>query len=204
MPKYLSLISCLVLAYSSTSVAQLCRLNAQYEERTSRVFLDWNMISHLSKTTYILLKSSDAKTWTPVVTDRFLRSYTEEDVFDYDDRVNRDQKYFYRLDIIDTNKRIIASSNIVTVSSEAGKISWEIYPNPVDNILHLVYEGNTIIKGVINVTVQDVTGKIVIRFRAASTNRKLEIPVSQLRRGTYTVQLLVMNETVLNRQFVKQ
>jgi len=193
-----------MLAYPLASLAQLCRLNAQYEERTSRVIVDWNMISHTTKTTYILLKSTDAKNWTEVVTDKMLRNYTAEDVFDYDDRVNRDQTYYYRLRIIDAGKKTVAFSNTVTVSTEADKTTWVIYPNPVNDVLHLVYEGNNIIKGVINVTVQDITGKIVIRFRAASTNKKLEIPVSQLRKGMYVVQIYIMNEMALNQKFVKQ
>lgn len=185
-------------------MAQLCRLKARYDERTSRVILDWNMSNNTSKTTYILLRSTDAKEWTEIVTDKKLQIYTQIDVFDYEDKVKRDQKYFYRLKIIDANNKTIALSNIVTVSAEAGKSSWIMYPNPVKDILHLVHEGNNIIKGVINVTMQDFAGKIVIRFRAASINRKLEIPVSQLHKGIYIVQISVMNEIFMNQQLVKQ
>lgn len=191
-------------AYCYTSIAQLCRLNAQYEVRTSRVILDWNMINHPAKTTYVLLKSTDTKTWTEVVTDKVLRKYSEEDVFDYDDKVNRNQKYFYRLKIIDANNKTIAFSNTVTIGDEEDKSSWAIYPNPVNDVLHLVYTGNNIIKGVINVTVQDISGKIVTRLRAASTNRRLEIPVSNLRKGIYVVQISIMNEIMMNQKFVKQ
>ena len=98
----------------------------------------------------------------------------------------------------------IAFSNIATVEAKADKISWVIYPNPVSDFLNLVYEGKNIIKGVINVLVQDMTGKIVVRFRAASIYKKLEIPVSQLRKGLYIVQISVMNEIMMNQQFVKQ
>jgi len=187
-----------------TIIAQVCHLNADYEVRTSRVILDWNMISHPAKTTYILLRSADAKIWIEIATDKVLRKYSEEDVFDYDDRVDRNEKYFYRLKIIDANNKTIAFSNIVNIGTESNKSSWAIYPNPVNDVLNLVCEGNDIIKGVINVTVQDMTGKIVIRFRAASTSRKLEIPVTQLRKGMYVVQISIMNEMVMNQKFVKQ
>jgi len=193
-----------MLACCITTIAQVCRLNAEYEVRTSRVILDWNMISHSAKTTYILLRSTDTKRWIEVASDKVLRNYSEEDVFDYDDGVNRDGKYFYRLKIIDANNKTIAFSNTVTVSTEVDKTSWVIYPNPVNDVLNLVCEGSNIIKGVINVTVQDVTGKIVIRFRAASTNRRLEIPVTQLRKGMYIVQISIMNEMVMNQKFIKQ
>ena len=126
--------------------SQSCKLTAQYEERTSRVILDWNMINHAAKTTYILLKSTDAKNWTEIVTDKHLRNYSEEDFFDYDDRADRDRKYFYRVKIVDANNKAIAFSNIATVEAKADKISWVIYPNPVSDFLNLVYEGKNIIR----------------------------------------------------------
>jgi len=183
---------------------QTCKLNAQYEERTSRVVLDWNMVNHSAKTTYTLLKSTDKTNWTEIVTDKYLRNYSEEDLFDYDDRADRNKEYFYLVKITDINKKVIALSNIVTIDTEADKSTWVIYPNPVNDFLNLVYEGKNIIKGVINVLVQDMSGKIIVRFRAASIYKKLEIPVSQLRKGLYIVQLSVMNEIMLNQQFVKQ
>lgn len=204
MYKYFSFIFYFILTYCCATVAQTCQLNAQYEVRTSRVLLNWSMINHPAKTTYILLKSTDEKTWTEVVTDKILRKYTEEDVFDYDDKANRSEKYFYQLKIIDANHKTIALSNIVSIITEAEKSLWAIYPNPVNNVLNLVCQGNNIIKGVINVTVQDMTGKIVVRFRAASTNRRLEIPVLHLRKGIYVVQISIMNEIAMNRKFVKQ
>ena len=204
MYKYFSLTFCLTQVYWCTTVAQFCQLNAQYEERTSRVILDWNMINHPAKTTYILLRSTDTKMWTEVVTDKIMRKYSQEDVFDYDDKVNRDQKYYYRLKIVDANNKAVAFSNIVIISTEVDKRSWVIYPNPVNDVLHLVYEGNNIIRGVINVIVQDITGKIVTRFRAASTNRSLEISVSSLRKGIYVAQVSILNEIVMNQKFVKQ
>jgi hypothetical protein len=162
------------------------------------------MVDYSGKTTYILLRSTNEKTWTEVVTDKMFRKYSKEDIFDYDDKVTREGKYFYRLKIIDANNKTIALSNIVSVSSNAIKNVWTIYPNPVNDVLNLVCQGNNIITGVINVAVQDMTGKIVTRFRAASTNRRLEIPVSQLRKGIYVVQIIIMNELVMKEKFVKQ
>ncbi|MEO6328915.1 MAG: T9SS type A sorting domain-containing protein [Ginsengibacter sp.] len=204
MFKYFLVVFCLMLAYSFAGMAQLCHLNARYEERTSKVIFDWNMIRHSTKTAYVLLKSTDTKTWTEIVTDKVRRNYTPEDVFDYDERVSRDQKFFYRLKIIDENNETVTVSNTVTISTEAEQNTWVIYPNPVNNILHLSCQGSNIINGVINVTVQDITGKIVIRFRAASINRKLEIPVSQLLRGMYIVQISITNEIVMTQKFLKQ
>src|SRR4051812_37916930 len=105
MCKHFLLAFCVMQVCSSAITAQLCQLNAQFEENTSKVILDWNMINHTAKTTYILLKSTDEKTWLEVVTEKMLRNYTSGDVFEYEDKVSRDQKYFYRLKIIDAGKK---------------------------------------------------------------------------------------------------
>ncbi len=193
-----------MVAYCRGTVAQLCQLNAQFETRTSQVILDWNMISHPNKTTYQLLRSNDGKIWIEVVTDKILQPYTSEDIFDYEDKVDRDKRYYYRLRILDSNNKTITFSNIVAVQSESAKSSWIIYPNPVNEVLTLVCKGNTIVRGVINVIVKDVTGKIVIRYRAASIYKTLHVPVSKLRTGIYVVQISILNEVVMNQKFVKQ
>ncbi len=204
MYRYFLLIFFFIAPYCHAAVAQLCQLNAQFEIRTSQVILDWNMISHRNKTTYQLLRSNDGKMWKEVVTDKILQDYTSEDIFDYEDKVDRDKKYYYRLRILDTNNKTISFSNIVTIHSGSAKSSWVIYPNPVNEVLTLECKGNTIIRGVINVIVQDAAGKIVIRYRAASIYKTLQIPVSKLRRGIYVVQISVLNEIVMNQKFVKQ
>jgi hypothetical protein len=204
MFRQLSLVFYLLQLYCPAALSQTSKLNGQYEESTSRVVLDWNMVKHPTKTTYTLLKSADGKNWTEIVTDKYLRNYSEEDLFDYDDRAARNKKYYYQVKITDASKKVIALSNIVAINTEADKRTWVIYPNPVNDFLNLVYEGNNIIEGVINVLVQDMAGKIVIRFRAASIYKKLNIPLSGLRKGVYIVKVSVMNEIMLNQQFVKQ
>lgn len=204
MYRYSLLTLFCMVVYCRGTVAQLCQLNAQFETRTSQVILDWNMISHPNKTTYQLLRSNDGKIWREVVTDKILQYYTSEDIFDYEDKVDRDKRYYYRLRILGSNNKTITFSNIVAIQSESAKSSWVIYPNPVNEVLTLVCKSNTIVKGVINVIVKDATGKIVIRYRAASIYKTLQIPVSKLRTGIYVVQISILNEVVMNQKFVKQ
>ena len=71
---------------------------------------------------------------------------------------------------------------------------WQIVPNPVHDMLNLIYRRNEIIKGVINIVIQDATGKAVIRFRAASNNKQLHITVSNLHAGIYFIKINVLNE----------
>ncbi len=58
--------------------------------------------------------------------------------------------------------------------------------------------------GVINVIISDVTGKIVIRFRQASNNKQVHIPVSNLKAGLYFIKIDVLNERQMNEKFIRQ
>ena len=82
--------------------------------------------------------------------------------------------------------------------------SWIIYPNPATDLLKLTYKGSGDIKGVVNIQIQDVTGKTVIKFRSGSMYKTIEIPISDLQRGTYFIQVTVLNELMMNQKFIKQ
>lgn len=82
--------------------------------------------------------------------------------------------------------------------------SWIIYPNPARDLLKLTYKGSGDLKGVVNVQIQDVTGKTVVKFRSGSKYKTIEIPISHLQRGSYFIQVTVLNELMMSQKFIKQ
>ncbi len=82
--------------------------------------------------------------------------------------------------------------------------AWVMYPNPVTDVLKLAYKGRGDLKGVVNVLVQDATGKVVIKFRSGSMYKLIQIPVSNLQRGVYSIQLTVLDELMMSQKFIKQ
>jgi Secretion system C-terminal sorting domain len=90
------------------------------------------------------------------------------------------------------------------VSSNYSGAPWQIVPNPVNDMLNLFYRRNDFLKGVINIIIQDAAGKVVMHFRAASTNEQLHIPVSKLHTGVYFIRINVGADVQLNDKFVKQ
>ena len=85
-----------------------------------------------------------------------------------------------------------------------GVNSWQIFPNPAIEMLNLSYDGNELIRGVINIVILDATGKAVTRFRAASNNKRLHIPVNNLRTGIYFIKINVANDMQMNDKFIKE
>lgn len=137
-------------------------------------------------------------------------------------------KNFYRIRIFDGNNNTIALSPIVVVNTQIIKPNspetavkennkqsqrstipksnndWTIYPNPARDLLKLTYKGSTDLKGVVNVQIQDVSGKVVINFRSGSLYRTIEIPISNLQKGVYFIRLTVLNELMMSQKFIKQ
>ena len=217
---------------SSTEAQQHINLLAKYDPLTSRIILDWNMITSNAKTGYVLLKSTDGNIWIEYVRDKKFRYYSAEDAFYYEDKNIRESKSYYRLKIINSNSTTLAVSDIVIVVDDhyshtlpavhvaptakldkdptftsntrlEQKSTWTIFPNPVHDILNLAFKGPKPIEGCINITIQDMGGKIVTRYRCASTNTSIHVPVSNLITGTYVIQLTVTNQLILNQRFLK-
>ena len=223
------------------AMSQTVRLSAVYDFYNSAVKLNWNMVNSNSRTSYIVLKSSDGITWTEVVKDRTLRYYNDQDIYFYNDRYFLQGKSFYRIVITDASKNTIALSPIVSVStngknnstvSNASPVysqqknnvsqnttlsqnniqpndyshnnSWVIYPNPARDNLSLTYKGYGALKGVVNVQIQNATGKIVVKFRSGSMYKTIQIPISNLPRGAYFIQVSVMDELMMSQRFIKQ
>ncbi len=191
----------------------------------SVVSLRWNMVNYSSVSAYILLKSSDGVVWQVAAANPVYRNYSSSTILAYNDKVTERRKLFYRVRIYDVHDNTVAISNTAIAeipktvysvperqvalttpnsSRPVNGASWQIYPNPVHDILNLTYKKSERIMGVINVFISDVTGKIVIRFRQASNNKQLRIPVSNLRAGLYFIKIDVLNERQMNEKFIRQ
>ena len=191
------------------------------------------MINTNIRTGYLLLRSADGKSWTEAAKDRMLRNYTEDDIYFFNDRNFLPGKNYYRIKIADGDNNTISLSPIVVVNTKGtaynttpkntqsqstgiqkttskiniepqGNSSWVIYPNPVTDILKLAYKGHGDLKGVVFVQIQDATGKVVIKFRSGSMYKLIQIPVSNLQRGLYSIQLTVLDELMMSQKFIKQ
>ena len=203
------------LCAKSINSFQTVNLKGSFNQLSASIRLNWNMIKTSYRTGYILLKSSDGKSWYEAVQDKTLRDYSEKDIYNFDDKLfTPDSKNYYRIRIFDSENNTVAVSPIVIIIPNTPSVirasvnetysKWRIFPNPVSDVLSLSCKENEPVKGVINVKVTDVTGKIVKQFRAASINRSLAIPVNNLRKGMYAVQVSIQDELVLSDKFIKE
>ncbi|MEO6219842.1 MAG: T9SS type A sorting domain-containing protein [Ginsengibacter sp.] len=200
-------------------------LTAIPDSKGSSVSLQWNMVNHSSVTAYLLLRSIDGVVWQIAAANPVFRNYTSVTILAYSDKVTQNHKLFYRVRVYDSEDNTVGISNTAIAeipkamynaparsrpspktqkSNPVNVKAWQIYPNPVYEILNLTYKGKEKIMGVINVLISDATGKIIIRFRQASNNKQLLVPVRNLRAGLYFIKINVLNEMQLNERFIKQ
>ena len=214
---------CLLLLCSFVKASVI--LNAVPNASGSVISLRWNMVDYSLVTAYVLLKSNDGVIWQVAAANPVYRNYNSSTILAYNDRVTEKRKFFYRVRVYDRRDNTIAVSNTAIAdvpkavnqimanerrsnplnsSRSGGFASWQIYPNTVSDILNISFRRPEKIMGVINVIISDVTGKVVIRFRQASNNKQLHIPVNNLKSGLYFIRIDVLNEHQLNEKFVKQ
>lgn len=216
----------LLFFFSRFEISAGITLTAITHPGKASVTLQWNMVNYPGSTAYTLFKSIDGVVWEITAANPVFRNYTSSTILAYRDNFADEQKLYYRVKVYDTNENIVDISNTAVVANPKNDYSrekrpitkntttevpattngklWQIYPNPAGDILNLVYKGKDIIRGVINIVIQDATGKAVVRFRAASNNKQLYIPVSKLHSGMYFIKLNIANEVQMNEKFIKQ
>ncbi len=217
----------LIFIFSCMESSAGINLTATTDAESPVVSLRWNMVNYPGTTAYTLFKSIDGVVWKIAAANPVFRNYTSSTILAYRDNFSDEQKLYYRVKVYDTNENIVEISNTAVVDNPKNSYpakktlssakstttwkpittygkAWQIVPDPVKDMLNLVYRGNDIIKGVINIVIQDASGKAVVRFRAASNNKQLHIPVSNLRAGIYFITLHVINEMQMNEKFIKE
>ncbi|MEO8765626.1 MAG: T9SS type A sorting domain-containing protein [Ginsengibacter sp.] len=223
--KKLPVLFYIVCLFSFHETSGSILLTAITHPGNTAVTLQWNMADYPGSTAYTLFKSADGVVWEISAANPVFRNYTSSTILAYRDNFSNQQKLYYRVKIYDIEKNIVDLSNTavaenpkrystvetlpqknrtVTDPGSNSSNAWQIYPDPVSDILNLYYRESKTIKGIINVIIENTSGKIVGRFRAASNNRQLHIPTANLHAGLYFIKINVGNEIQLNEKFIKQ
>jgi hypothetical protein len=174
-------------------------LIAVYDNQRNSVKLKWQHQPGTSR--YVLQRSTDNSGWADIYT-RLMSQPGSNDYLQYLDNKVTPGKNYYRLKTYSENGVETGRSLLVIIGAPGN--SWLMYPVPVRDLLNLQYNGNVLITGVITVTIQSVSSGLMFhKLRFASTNRLLQIPVSNLGRGIYDVRIYVSDKVVWNQRFAK-
>jgi len=175
-------------------------LTAVFDGKRNIVSIKWQH-ADMKVIQYALQRSSDNFTWNEIYKVDAI-NLKKNKITKFSDQVPRVGKGYYRLKLIMNDAGDIYSKSIMVIIGIPGN-NWLMYPVPVHTILNLQYNGIELINGVVTVFIRTMKGQILTRLRFASTTRLIQIPVDNLGRGTYDIQILIKNDLVWNQRFIK-
>ncbi len=173
---------------------------AVYNSRKKAVIIRWQH-QQAGIQTYITQRSADNKTWTDIALQQ-VDGNTKTRSFYFEDKNPAVGENNYRLKCIYPDSRSTYSLNVMVIIGSLLN-SWVIYPVPVGDLLTLEYRGTESIKGVLNIFIQQSSGRIITRLRYSSLNTLIRIPVDNLGKGMYDIRIIVQGEIIWNQRFIK-
>jgi Secretion system C-terminal sorting domain len=101
---------------------------------------------------------------------------------------NFTQTAFYRLKQIDFDGKIEYSRIVQLEKTKTGTI--KVYPNPITSNANLNVEFASESRGVVDITLMDVSGRIIFQNKYDATSSLINIPTQDLASGLYIVKVL--------------
>ena len=192
---YLIIMPCFLFA---ASVAPA--ITVVYNAKQKAVTIKWQQKQAGIKS-FVIQRSADNFEWTDIARQETV-NFNPDKTYQFIDNKSKVGENYYRLKCITEKAQTEYSNSIMIVTGAVGS-NWVIYPVPVGDILTLQYKGYEKIKGVVNVFIQNIAGRVITRLRSASLNTIIRIPVSNLGKGVYDIRIVVEDEVVWNQRFVK-
>jgi hypothetical protein len=200
MTKIFHLLLFIGINISSFGSSLLPDFTAVYNSRKKMVAIKWKH-QEANVKTYIVQKSTDNNVWTDIALQEVNRA---EDFrsFYFEDKKTAAGKHDYRLKCIYKNGKT-EYSLIVTVQISSSTNTWVMYPVPVTDLLTLEYRGSEPIQGVINIVIQNLSGRVLLKRRYSSQNKQIKIVPDFLPKGIFDVQVIVEDEIIWSQRLVK-
>jgi len=200
MFKILSLLTLLCVSSVIYGLDIVPDFTAVFDSRKKVVAIKWqHNVSHIK--TYTIQRSADNKTWKDIAMQQPVENSIPR-IFYFEDNNAAEGENYYRIKSTSFASQFEYSKTVMVIKGAANK-GWVMYPVPAKDFLTLEYRGAVPIKGVINIFVQQSSGRIISRLRSSSLNKTITIPVNNLGKGFYDIRIIVQGELVWAQRFVK-
>lgn len=172
-----------------------------YVNRENYVVLNWKTLSELNSTAYIIQKSDNALNWINIGKIDIVDNSMEEKNYAFCDSSILQKNNYYRLKIIEADNNF-SFSNIINVSKmNYSIVEFNLFPNPVRNILYIKSEipiDNCII------SIVDMFGRNIIdKSYVGISTYNFQIEVNNLSKGIYFININSNNTNNISK-FVKE
>lgn len=184
-----------MLQFAKKSVLPVNDLQFKITEEKNGVAINWSTTSEVNNYGFTVERSSDGNRFDSV---SFIPSSgSSAHQYQYVDKYPASGEYYYRLKIIATTGQVNYSEIRSIRLSGTGTIT--LYPNPVNNVLH-IQSGNNFTKATLRIT--DVSGKSV-QVYSITGGGDHSVPV-RLVPGMYVATIIQDGKVVFNKSFIKK
>ena len=181
------------ISLSSAALENGFDIAVSYDAMSKVVLVSWKN-NEDSARQFILQKSDDQQSWINVDTLYNTADFSQQLIL-WEDRDPVPGGYLYRLMVIvdDLN---YSYSKPVYIKINPSVYEWDIYLKKNIDKLTIQYTGKAIISGVINVLLQTRSGRILYRSRSSSSTTLIDIPIANLGKGNYYINMFVEGELI--------
>ena len=175
-------------------------ITVSYDAMSKAVIISWKN-NEDSARQFILQKSDDQQSWANVDTLYYSVDFIRQQIF-WEDRDPMPGGYLYRLKVVVDSVNSIFSKPVYIIINHS-LYEWSASPVRNNDKLTLMYTGKGMITGVINVILQTRSGRILYRSRFSSITSLIEIPISNLGKGNYFIDMFVEGELIWHYRLIK-
>ncbi len=187
------------LQFSSFGSSLPPDLTAVYNSRKRSVEIKWQHTTPGPKI-YIIQRSTDNKIWSDIALQQIDPAVKTSSLY-FEDKKPAPGQNYYRLKCIYEEGRTEYSRDVPVIIGSAN--NWVMYPVPVTDLLTLEYRGTEPIPGVINVIIQNSSGRILLKRRYSSQSKQIKIVPDFMPKGIFDVQIVVQDKIIWSQRLVK-
>jgi hypothetical protein len=169
------------------------------KEGTRNVICQWATASETNNSHFNIERSFNGWQWVEIGRVQGNGTSVQRNDYSFPDQNVTAGNWYYRLVQYDFDGTATHSKVAIVNFAEASQTL--LYPNPVDNLLHIVsgelehYETAEII---------DATGRSISLYLLDKESTSYDVPLHELPSGVYFIRLKSSNGTILNRKFHKK
>ncbi|MGQ0740153.1 MAG: T9SS type A sorting domain-containing protein [Bacteroidota bacterium] len=163
--------------------------------RNNAALLNWAAENQVNFELYEIERSTDANKFESIGIRNRQEEGMERQQYQYSDDLSSavSNVFYYRLKMMDMDSRF-SYSNIIMIRKDAVKEGLSLSPNPVTagNMANVRFEANK--KGMVELTITDMTGKVVLRQQNQVYEGVNSVSISNLNRLQPGLYLLRVND----------
>lgn len=175
-------------------------INASYDAMAKTVEIRWKN-NEPGAVRFILQKSADQQGWINLDTLYNSEDFNQQMIL-WEDRNPSPGGFLYRL-VTEVDEANFSLSKPVYIEVSPFKYAWNSIPTATKGILKLQFAGEGVIGGVINFLIQTPSGRVLLRSRFSSLTELIEVPVSNLGKGTYVLSMFVEGDLIWRQKLIK-